>query len=73
MKWSFDKPTKPGYYWRRMLNCYPYSEQPAHFIKVEKEDGDLIVYKQEGSEWEWDDPITEYSGLFEYAGPITPP
>lgn len=47
--WTKTKPTRPGYYWVRMLDT-PFQKQPPRVVKVEKID--------DGSEWDgeagWD-------------------
>lgn len=76
MQWSFVKPTEPGFYWCRMKKGNGFSAQSDHVIKLaldEDDEGELIVHRYNGHDWQWDMELSIMSEQFEYAGPIPAP
>ena len=74
MIWSHELPKAPGYYWRRMKEHDPGSEQEPHMIRLTQGEEGLDLWAFNG-EWElWGGyGLDRLSRNFEWAGPIDEP
>jgi hypothetical protein len=77
LEWTHNKPTEPGFYFRRMKAVFHAKDQETHFVLITEETHDadtwLGLYRWDLNEWDYFDSLGVVSDNFEWAGPIPEP